>query len=161
MFKWNFNVFIIHPIQSQGHLDQWVHAKLLQSCPTLCSSMVCSPPSSSVHGILQARILDWIAISFSKGIFATQGSNVCLLHWQADSLPLSHQGNPYSIHKKVLKLLTWDVCSLWLAVIFPCLITYFPSKKSIYILPPPFSEQFLRGIWEAAFQARVHSKVPK
>ena len=36
-----------------------------QSCPTLCDPM--DPPGSSVHGILQARILEWVAISFSKG----------------------------------------------------------------------------------------------
>ena len=38
-----------------------------QSCPTLCDPMDCSPPGSSVRGILQARILEWVAISFSRG----------------------------------------------------------------------------------------------
>ena len=38
-----------------------------QSCPTLCDPMDCSPPGSSVHGISQARILEWVAISFSRG----------------------------------------------------------------------------------------------
>ena len=38
-----------------------------QSCPILCDPMDCSPPGSSVHGIFQARILDWVAISFSSG----------------------------------------------------------------------------------------------
>ena len=42
-------------------------AKLLQSCLTLCDPMDCSPPGSSVHGILQARILEWVAISLSRG----------------------------------------------------------------------------------------------
>ena len=37
-----------------------MHAKSLQSCKTLCDPMDCSPPSSSVHGILQARILKWL-----------------------------------------------------------------------------------------------------
>ena len=41
------------------------HAKSLQSYPTLCDSMGCSLPGSSVHGIFQARILEWAAISFS------------------------------------------------------------------------------------------------
>ena len=36
-------------------------------CPTLCKPMDCSPPGSSVHGILQARILEWVAIPFSRG----------------------------------------------------------------------------------------------
>ena len=39
--------------------------KLLQSCPTLCDPMDCSPPGSSVHGIFQARVLEWVAIAFS------------------------------------------------------------------------------------------------
>ena len=38
-----------------------------QLCLTLCDPMVCSPPGSSVHGILQARILEWVAIPFSRG----------------------------------------------------------------------------------------------
>ena len=41
-------------------------AKLLQSCPTLCDHIDRSPPGSSVPGILQARILEWVAISFSN-----------------------------------------------------------------------------------------------
>ena len=44
-----------------------VHAKSLQSCPTLCDPMDCSPPGSSVHGIFQARILEWVAIPSSRG----------------------------------------------------------------------------------------------
>ena len=56
----------------------------------------CSPPGSSERGIFQARILEWVVISFSRGIFPTQGLNphlLCLLHRQADSLPLSHLGS--------------------------------------------------------------------
>ena len=44
-----------------------VHAQSLQSCPTLCDPMDHSPQCSSVHGILQARILEWVAMSFSRG----------------------------------------------------------------------------------------------
>ena len=40
-------------------------AKSLQSCPTLCDPMDCSPPGPSVHGIFQARVLEWGAIAFS------------------------------------------------------------------------------------------------
>ena len=39
-----------------------------QPCPTLCDSTDCSSPGSSVHGILQARILEWVAISFSNQV---------------------------------------------------------------------------------------------
>ena len=41
--------------------------------------MNCSPPGSSIHGILQVRILEWVAIPFSRGIFLTQGLNLGLL----------------------------------------------------------------------------------
>ena len=39
--------------------------EVAQSCPTLCDPMDCSPPGSSIHGILQARVLEWVSISFS------------------------------------------------------------------------------------------------
>ena len=45
-----------------------MHAKLIQSCPTLCDPMDYSPPGSSVHGIFQARILEWVAMSSSRGL---------------------------------------------------------------------------------------------
>ena len=46
-----------------------MRAKSLQSCPTLCDPIekICSLPGSSVHGILPARILEWVAIPFSRG----------------------------------------------------------------------------------------------
>ena len=44
-------------------------SEVAQSCPTLCDPMGCSPPGSSVHGISQARILEWAAIFFSRGSF--------------------------------------------------------------------------------------------
>ena len=41
--------------------------KVIQSCLTLCNHMNCSPPGSSVHGILQATILEWVVVPFSRG----------------------------------------------------------------------------------------------
>ena len=58
--------------------------------------MDCSPPGSSVPGISQAGILEWVAIP-PQGIFPTQGWKLhllCLLHWQVDSLPLEPPGKP-------------------------------------------------------------------
>ena len=43
-----------------------VKSEVAQSCPTLCDPMDCSLPGFSVHGIFQARILEWVAISFSR-----------------------------------------------------------------------------------------------
>ena len=55
-------------------------AESLQSCPTLCNPIDGSPPGSPVPGILQGKTLEWVAISFSKVIFLTQGSNLHLSH---------------------------------------------------------------------------------
>ena len=43
-----------------------VKNEVAQSCPTLCDPMDCSLPGSSIHGIFQARVLEWVAISFSR-----------------------------------------------------------------------------------------------
>ena len=51
-----------------------------QSCPTLCDPVNWSPPGSSVLGILQARILEWVGHFLLQGNFPTQGSNPGLLH---------------------------------------------------------------------------------
>ena len=71
------------------HILPWVHTKSFQSCAALCDPMDYSPPGSSVHGILQVRIVEWV--SLFQGNFPTQGLNLCLLcllSWQAGSLPL-------------------------------------------------------------------------
>ena len=69
----------------------------MQMCSAVSHSVQhhgCSPPGSSVDGILQARILEWVAISFSKGTFPTQGSNSGLLHCRWILYWLGHQGSP-------------------------------------------------------------------
>ena len=69
-----------------------------QLCPTLCDSLDWSPPGSSDHGIFQARILDWVAISFSRGIFLTQALNLHLLHCRQILYPLSCWESPSCFH---------------------------------------------------------------
>ena len=80
-----------------------------KSCPTLHNPEDRSPPCSSVHGILQARILEWVAVPFSRGVFPTQGLNPGLPHGRQIPYCLSHQGNPHchyiDILKSVLQLL--------------------------------------------------------
>ena len=82
-------------------------AKSLQLCPTFCNPMDYSLPGSSVHEILQARILEWVTISSFRGIFLTQGSNQSLLHilhGQAGSLPLWSPGKLTGIVKLKIEL---------------------------------------------------------
>ena len=54
----------LHPINKEKRKVKVLPA---QSCPTLCDPMNCSPPGSSVQGILQARIMEWVATAFSRG----------------------------------------------------------------------------------------------
>ena len=68
---------------------------LTQSCLIVCDHMDCSLPGSSVHGISQARLLEWIAIPFSRGIFLTQELNSGLLLCRQILYHLSHQGSHY------------------------------------------------------------------
>ena len=68
-----------------------------QSCPTLCYPICCSPPGSSVHRLLQAKLLEWVAISFSRGSLWprdwTQVSCIfCIGRWVL--YQLSHWGSP-------------------------------------------------------------------
>ena len=66
----------------------------LLSCVQLFA-IQCSLPGSSVHGIFQARILEWSGLYFLlQGIFPTQGSNPGLLHCRQIFYHLSHQGSP-------------------------------------------------------------------
>ena len=82
-----------------------------------CDAVDCNPLGSSVHGIFQARILEWVAISSSRGtsqcrnqIQASQGLNQSLwhlLHWQADYLPQAPPGKPWlNIHQRLIKTFT-------------------------------------------------------
>ena len=80
MIDFAFEAFLLYTLVIQ----ELLHVKSLRLCPTLCNSMDCSPPGSveGCHFLLQ-------------GIFLTQGSNpslLCLLHWQAGSLPLVPPG---------------------------------------------------------------------
>ena len=64
-----------------------------QSCPTLCNPMDYSPPGSSVHGILQARILEWVVIPFSRGSFQPRNQTQGLPHYRQILYHLRHQGS--------------------------------------------------------------------
>ena len=108
----------------------FVHVKSLLSYMTLYNPMDGSLPvhdNSSVHGILQARILEWVAMPRTRGIFLTQGLNSHLLHWQLGSLPLMPPGKPLmDFRERFLKAASgcglqsaWSACghsSDWLVV---------------------------------------------
>ena len=78
-----------------------VCAKLLQLCLTLSDPMDCSLAGSSVHGILQARTLEWVALLSSRGSSrpGMEPASPVAPALQADSIPLSHQGSPCIFHR--------------------------------------------------------------
>ena len=84
-----------------------VKALVAQSYPILCDPMDCNPPLS-VHGIFQARILEY---SLLQGIFLTQGSNPGLLHCRQILYYLSHQGSP------IFSPYTYSYCRLLLLLL--------------------------------------------
>ena len=72
--------------------------KSLKSCLTLCNPMDCNPLDSSVLGIIPGRNTG-VGYHLLQGIFVIQGSKpslLCILHWQAGSLPLAPPGKPYT-----------------------------------------------------------------
>ena len=77
---------------------------MLQLCPTLCHRMDCGPPSREVHGFLQARLLEWAAISFSRGSSQlrnqTRISCIALRFFNA-----APPGKPVSLHGLAIKLI--------------------------------------------------------
>ena len=77
---------------------RWTRLCLVaQLCPTFCDPMDYSPPSSSVHVILQARILEWVAMPSSRGTVPTKGLKLhlqSLLHCRQILYPLSYRGSP-------------------------------------------------------------------
>ena len=78
-----------------------LHAQSLQLCLTLCIPMDCSLPGSSVHRILQGRIVEWIAVPSSRDLPDPRIELVFLmsnLHWQMGSLPLAPLGSLCNHH---------------------------------------------------------------
>ena len=83
-------------------------SEVIQSCTTPCNPMDCSPPGSSIHGILQARILEWVAISFSRGSsWPRDQTQVSLIAGRG--FTSEPPGNPW-IHRTLLNTHT----QLWL-----------------------------------------------
>ena len=79
--------WILYQLSSQGsQKHQWVVVLVAQSCPLLCDLMDCSQPGSCVHGILQARMLEWVAIPFSRGS-SWPRDRTWVPSMQTDSLP--------------------------------------------------------------------------
>ena len=124
-----------------------MHAKSLQSCPTLRDPMDFSPAGSSVRGILQAGILEWIAIFFSRDSSQPRDQahvSLCLLHWRADSLPPVPPGKPHLPKTPILSQeLRSDRFHLSLpekpSSFFFCIAKSYSSFRELWISLPIFA----------------------
>ena len=113
---------------------------IAQLCPTLCDPSDYSLPGFSIHGIFQAKNTGVGWHFLLQGIFLTQRTNLRLLHWQEDSLPLSHQGSPAittAAHKSRINdhtLLSLDADLVCWLYNLKCLIDYFIALGFVYII---------------------------
>ena len=107
-----------------------MHAQSLWLCMTLCDTMDCSLPGSSVHEILQARVPEWVAMPSSRGPSQSRDRTKSLVfsELQVDSLPLSHRGRLYDI-------IMMDTCH------YACMLSCFSGVR------------FFAPTWTVALQA--------
>ena len=134
--------------------------KSLQLCPTLWEPMECRLPGSSVHGILQARILEWVA-TILPGIFLTQGLNphlLQLLHcrhilyrWATREAPAHMYTQTSNLSKESLVIL-FSICTK---------SNHLKKKEDVLYS----NAQILAVMWlqlhEGSWQARVHFWIEK
>ena len=118
--------------------------------------MDCSLPGSSIHGILQAKILEWAAIPFSRGIFPTQRSNPGLPHCRWILYHLSHQGSPkwdhlvlaYFLNMYILFInvfaATNEKCNIILGGVINC-----ESLGRVRDMCSSFLRRFSKHIWKS------------
>ena len=94
------------PLSLELFRQEYCSGELFPSTGDLSSPGVnCSLPDSSVHGILQARILEWVAYPFSRGSSQPRNRTGVFRNWQADSLPSEPPGRKLTIHISLLKAL--------------------------------------------------------
>ena len=106
---------------------------MLLSCVRLWFPMDCSPPGSSVHELFPGKNYGVGCHFLLQGIFLIQGSDLCLLHWQADSLPVSHlriQSTYLFIWLGQVLAVTCGTlsCSMWNLVLWPEIEHGFPAS---------------------------------
>ena len=125
MCFFEFPCFLYDPINVDNLVScsSAATAKLLQSCPTLSNPMDCSPPSFPVPGILQARTLEWVAISFSNAS-----------KWKVKVKSLSHVrllATPWTAAYQAPPSMGFSGQQYWSGVPLPCSSTF--SKSNLYI----------------------------
>ena len=89
-----FGLYKIILMEKPSVPEKTISVLVAQSCPTLCDLVDCSPSGSCVHEIFQARILEWVAISFSRGSSWPRDQTLGLLHSRQILNRLNYKGSP-------------------------------------------------------------------
>ena len=97
------------------NIVNWLCAKSLQSCPTLCNPMDCSPSGSSVHGILQARLLQWVVMPSFSAAAAAAAKSLQSCPTLCDPIDGSPPGSPVPgiLQAKTLEWVAISFSSAW------------------------------------------------
>ena len=109
----------------------------------------CSPPVSSAHGILQAKILEWVAIPFSRG--SPWPRDWTHISYLANSLPLYHLGSPLrsiSVHYEIFPL--WLLRTRTISISwcdFPLCLWFFPWQRVFTSTELKTPEEYPAGLW--------------
>ena len=124
LFLWS----VTHSMTSmtRDSCTQESESEVTQSCPTLCDPMACSLPCSPFHGIFQSRVLECVAISFSRGSSQPKEWNLSLPHCRQVLYHLSHQGSPPLLFLEKWRLHSWPLNNMGLN--FAGLDFFFSSK---------------------------------
>ena len=138
------DLLLSYPAQFSSFTYKYIMKVLVtQSCLTLCDPMGCSQPGPSVHGSLQARILEWVSIPFSRGSSQPR-DQIWVSHITGRFFTMSHQGSPVcclwanKYLEKLENYLCWEVhISFW---------TVFTSNKRRKILGTVFTSNKRRKI---------------
>ena len=127
---------------------------VVQLCPILCNTMDCSPPGSSFHGIPQARILEWVAIPFSRRYLPDPEVELGSPALQADSLPSEPPGKAINVYSFFwilgrdyisIKLLSLEDHGTSSSIIIMINRSVFKTGKNIYVQESTFVVKMSKG----------------
>ena len=142
-------LYILHPC---------VHAKSLQSCPMLCHPRDYSPPGSSVHGILQSRILEWVAMPYSKAFYQPRDQTCISCVSCIGRQVLYHQHHLGSPHPSPIVTLSYNHSPFanpqTLTVIRYHQLQIVPVFLLMSFFCPRIQSRILHYIWWIHFQTR-------
>ena len=127
---------ILHRFDNIYEIDQL--SEVAQSCPTLCDPVDCNLPGSSIHGILQARTLEWIAISFSRGSsWPRDWTQVSRLAGRRFNLWATRKAQSTNSHSLCSFSRVWLFANPWAIACQAPLSMEFPRQEHWSVLPFP------------------------